>query len=553
MSLKIQDLLTGGYVNCFELEGPKGNYVLVLAGVSKGYVVPLLTVPGTGNVAFLGSGLSMNESVNIQDFIMTSLPTAYKKLPKFGLIMQTAAPTHNMKIKSFVELTCKNGAKAEDKLLFKYLQDAGYDVSNLTKTIKASTKERDYSALRATPEGQLRYDAITDIIKKIDGKLANCDTQVKIAYEAIKQGKTNGLILTGPAGTGKSVAAFILSHEMGAPLITFQASEGMQVEDMIGEFKPSDDPAKQFEFCLGLLLKAYSEGYQMLIDEVNTAPAGILSIINQFMDDTPTITQKGVIYKRHPNFVLYMTLNPGYEGTQIMNQALKSRFAKAVINNISVSDFIFRMVTYSKNRCGCQLDEDFYKELYDFQPVISTQANNCGESVAICIRNAQQLTDAITTHSMNEEEFTEAVHMAYTNNIYMDNDNLANLNTFKQTEELKTRIKKLFNLYNYRVIKSVEIKGDVMDLIDTPVVASSKSSRVVDDFEDDDFAALDSVDDDIAQKLSDEIDESEDEEADGSKSTSTKKDEDKESEEAEVEDDDEEGSDDPDEDGVTAY
>ena len=507
MAFKIQDLLVGGVVNCFRLEGPEGNFVLVFAFKDKGFVVPLLTVPGKGQVVFIDPALSMDENLNIQDFMKTGFPTAYKKLPKFEFCMAAKAPAHNMKIENYIPLTCK-GNKAEDKLLYQYLGDAGYDTTNLTKTIKASTKERDYTKVRATQEGTDRYEDVETIIKKIDGSIKKCDPEVRIAFEAIKQGKTNGLILTGPAGTGKSVAAYIMSYEMGAPLITYQASEGMQIEDMIGEFKPSDDPSKQFEFVLGLLLKAYSEGYQMLIDEVNTAPAGILSIINQFMDDTPTITQKGVIYRRNPNFVLYMTLNPGYEGTQIMNQALKSRFMKVVIKNLSAEDFIFRMVTYSKNRCGCALSEDFYKELYDFQPIITAQANNCGESVAICIRNAQQLTDAITTHSMTEDEFTSAIHMAYTNNIYMDNDNLKNLEAFKQSEEFKTRVKKLFNLYNYKILESVAVELDYNSAVDEPAVASSKSSRVVDDFDDDDFDTLDSMEDDIAKTLAQEIDES---------------------------------------------
>lgn len=513
MAFKIQDLLIGGVVNCFKLEGEDGNFVLVFAFKDKGFVVPLLTVPGQGQVAFIDPSLSMNENLNIQDFMKSGFPTAYKKLPKFQFCMAAKAPAHNMKIENYVPLTCK-GNKAEDKLLYKYLDDAGYDTTNLTKTIKASTKERDYSAIVKTPEGAARFGDVEAIIKKIDGSISKCDPEVRIAFEAIKQGKTNGLILTGPAGTGKSVAAYIMSYEMGAPLITYQASEGMQIEDMIGEYKPSDDPSKQFEFVLGLLLKAYSEGYQMLIDEVNTAPAGILSIINQFMDDTPTITRQGVIYRRNPNFVLYMTLNPGYEGTQIMNQALKSRFMKVVIKNLSAEDFIFRMVTYSKNRCGCALSEDFYKELYDFQPIITAQANNCGESVAICIRNAQQLTDAITTHSMTEEEFTSAVHMSYTNNIYMDNDNLKNLEAFKLSEEFKTRVKKLFNLYNYKILESVAVELDYDAAVDEPAVNSGKSTRVVDDFDDDDFDALDGIDnDDIAKSLAEEIDESDSDEA----------------------------------------
>ena len=545
MAFKIQDLLIGGVVNCFRLEGEEGNFVLVLAFKDKGFVVPLLTVPGQGQVAFIDPSLSMNENLNIQDFMKTGFPTAYKKLPKFEFCMAAKAPAHNMKIENYIPLTCK-GNKAEDTLLYKYLGDAGYDTTNLTKTIKASTKERNYSKVRATAEGQARYEDVESIIKKIDGSIKKCDPEVKIAFEAIKQGKTNGLILTGPAGTGKSVAAYIMSFEMGAPLITYQASEGMQIEDMIGEFKPSDDPTKQFEFVLGLLLKAYSEGYQMLIDEVNTAPAGILSIINQFMDDTPTITQKGVIYRRNPNFVLYMTLNPGYEGTQIMNQALKSRFMKVVIKDLSAEDFIFRMVTYSKNRCGCALSEDFYKELYEFQPIITAQANNCGESVAICIRNAQQLTDAITTHSMTEEEFTSAVHMAYTNNIYMDNDNLKNLAAFKQSEEFKTKVKKLFNLYNYKILESVAVELDYAGAVDEPAVSAGKSTRVVDDFDDDDFDALDSMDDDdIAKTLAAEIDESDDAEEKADTADKTKADADEELDADDFDDeDDEEESDD---------
>lgn len=508
---KPSELFANGHVNLFKID--ELNYVLVLAYADKATVIPMFLNKSVGYKAYIPASVDETEEQNISDFVKL-LPDCYKGLPKFTTTTR-AVPPHPTVIQSFVQPTCKFN-KAKDSWVIPALNGAGYDTSNLTATITVKTKTRDYSDILATnKEAQERFKDVEEIVvHKLGGVSINDQPlQVKLAYEAIKNGKTDGAILIGPAGTGKSVACQIMAYEMRAPLIIYQGTEGTQVEDMNGGYKPSEDPTKQYEHFKGVALKAFSEGFQLVINEINFTAPGIQSIFNQLMDDTPTITQDGVIYKRHPNFVLYLTLNPGYSGTNTLNQALKSRFMKIIVDKLDSGEFTSRMTSYANHKCGCPISAEFYQKLYKLDEIIANAAANYGESVAICIRNAQQLTDLITNHSLSEKEFTEALAMSYFNNLCCDQNNLDNLRDFLKTDVVKDKIKELFALYDYRVIESVDITEKYDDCVEAPNFdpttgkATRTAAEAADDFDLDELDGIggdESAFDDLAEEIDDE-------------------------------------------------
>ena len=472
-----------GQINLFQLEGTH-NYLLVIPFTDTYFLANLVNT-GKGYTTYISSSYDEDDYRNIED-LMSSMKRYYKTLPDFSHCMYKDATKVDKVVKSFVQGTGIN--KASDETLYKILEDNGYDITNLKKSICVVNDTRDYSDLTTTnPEAQANVEQNEKDLKIMGASLAASSVGAQRIYDSLIQGKKRAVLLTGPAGTGKSVLATIMATEMKAPLLRYQATEGTQIEDLKGEYIPSADKDKQFEYCLGLLLKAYSEGWQMLIDEINMAPAGVLSLLNQFLDDTPNITIYGKVYKRHPNFVLYCTMNPGYEGTNPLNASLKSRFIVHEVARLDETKFVERMVNYSKRFCGNPLSVEFYKKLFKYGQHVAEFASQWGENVEICIRNAQDLTSLILTKPCNRQEFFESVANSYLNFLSIDNDNYEKIETLKKTEDEVKMIDDIYTEYDFRELVSVEVKNSYKDSLSTEKT-KSKSEK---------FAHLDEEDMDI--------------------------------------------------------
>ncbi len=468
-------MAANGVFNLYETEG--GNYVLCFVTSDKRYVLSLERT-AKAYIAYLTPSASSDDYLDLNDYFLTGFTKMYPDIGKRKYtVLQKAHTPKDIIIQGYVG---NSGAKAPQKILKEMLVSAGYDVTKLDAKI-TSTAERDYSELMQTPQAIQAYDTIATKLKLLGASMTASPPEVKTAYETIRQGKISSVFFIGPAGTGKSVMSYILSNAMKAPLLIYQATSGMVVEDMKGQFIPSETPGKQFEFCMGLLLKAYTEGWQMVIDEINMAPADVLSVLNQFMDDTPSITINDVIYTRHPNFVLYLTMNAGYEGTFTLNPALKSRGLKIIIGALDEKTFKQRMLNYSNNVCGSALTDKFLTVLYGFQNYVQALSSGYAEVVDICIRNGQQLAAQILSKVCTMNEFEEAVHSAYTNNLTMDNDNYSEIQSLKKTVEMQEKIKELYSHYTFKKLSEV----------------AEESLLVYDDCVDTDFPSDDTDEDDI--------------------------------------------------------
>ena len=489
-------LLKGGNINVFQLE-EQGSYLLVMPFADKSFVVPLLNRASAGYTTYISSKYTEEDSENIKGLMAKTFNIWYKSLPNFSYCSDRAIPTHSKKVVNFVS---GPGNKAKQEILDKILTDEGYDISELGKELATPVQVRDYSALRKNPDAQEAFNEVEDLMKKYDIDFDSVSPVIKLLRESILSNKLLGVLFVGPAGTGKSFNAYVLAHSMGAPLLTYQATEGMEVEDLMGRFIPSSKQGQQFEFAPGPLLKAYSQGYQIVINEVNMAPGGVLSIFNQLADDTPSITgpdQK--LYKRHPNFVLYFTMNAGYEGTNVLNAALKSRFPIVTVGRLTEAVFVSRMMEYSKKVAGNELSIDFFKALYEFGNYITAFVGTYGENAEVCIRNAQKMTDAILLKSRTYEEFAEIVYFSYMNLLSLDHDNYDQLEELKHSSDMIGKIKALYKLYDYREIECVEITNNYTDSVTAGRTA--KPAREVDDFSEEEVDLLGGLDDKAADSL----------------------------------------------------
>lgn len=139
-------------------------------------------------------------------------------------------------------------------------------------------------------------------------------------------GRLNTLLI-GETGTGKTHAIKTVAKEARLPYIRVNLDSMVTVEDLIGEYKP--DGKGGFVWQDGVLLRFVKHGGIFVADEINAAPADILFVLHSLLDDDRQVVMRqkdGSVVKAHKDFWFVSTMNPDYEGTKPLNQALQDRF-----------------------------------------------------------------------------------------------------------------------------------------------------------------------------------------------------------------------------------
>lgn len=155
-------------------------------------------------------------------------------------------------------------------------------------------------------------------------------TDVEIVTRALALGMN--VVLKGPPGVGKSYLAKYLCAQTNRPLYRITLSETTYKEDLLGQLHllSSDTGGTQTEWIDGPLTRAVREGGVLLLDEINAADANTVAALNAVMEQRQTrsltIPQTGETIEPHPEFRVFATANPGYQGTYELNDAFEDRF-----------------------------------------------------------------------------------------------------------------------------------------------------------------------------------------------------------------------------------
>ncbi|HDJ27789.1 MAG TPA: CbbQ/NirQ/NorQ/GpvN family protein [Proteobacteria bacterium] len=134
------------------------------------------------------------------------------------------------------------------------------------------------------------------------------------------------LMLKGPTGCGKTRFIEYMAHRLQRPLVTISCHEDLFAADLVGRYLLTGDETVWMD---GPLTMAVRHGGICYLDEVVEARKDTTVVIHPLADDRRLlpIDKRGEVLKAHPDFLLVISYNPGYQSVlKDLKQSTRQRF-----------------------------------------------------------------------------------------------------------------------------------------------------------------------------------------------------------------------------------
>jgi len=144
-------------------------------------------------------------------------------------------------------------------------------------------------------------------------------------FEAAYQARLP-VMLKGPTGCGKTRFAEYMAWRLKRPLVTIACHEDLFASDLIGRYLLKSDETVWSD---GPFTKAVRTGAICYFDEIVEARKDTTVVIHPLSDNrrTLTIDKKGETIAAHPDFLLVISYNPGYQSVlKDLKQSTRQRF-----------------------------------------------------------------------------------------------------------------------------------------------------------------------------------------------------------------------------------
>ena len=134
------------------------------------------------------------------------------------------------------------------------------------------------------------------------------------------------VMLKGPTGCGKTRFVEHMAYQLKRPLITIPCHEDLFASDLIWRYLLKNDETIWMD---GPLTSAVRAGAICYLDEIVEARKDTTVVIHPLSDDRRilTIDKKGESLRAHPDFMLVISYNPGYQSVlKDLKQSTRQRF-----------------------------------------------------------------------------------------------------------------------------------------------------------------------------------------------------------------------------------
>jgi nitric oxide reductase NorQ protein len=134
------------------------------------------------------------------------------------------------------------------------------------------------------------------------------------------------VMMKGPTGCGKTRFVEYMSYQLKRPLITVACHEDLFASDLLGRYLLKKDETVWVD---GPLTRAVRTGAICYLDEIVEARKDTTVVIHPLTDTrrTLSIDKKGETIKAHPDFMIVISYNPGYQSVlKDLTQSTRQRF-----------------------------------------------------------------------------------------------------------------------------------------------------------------------------------------------------------------------------------
>ena len=134
------------------------------------------------------------------------------------------------------------------------------------------------------------------------------------------------VMLKGPTGCGKTRFVEHMAYRLKRPLISVACHEDLFASDLVGRYLLKNDETVWMD---GPLTRAVREGAILYLDEVVEARKDTTVVIHPLSDNRRVlfIEKKGETIPAHPDFILVISYNPGYQSVlKDLKQSTRQRF-----------------------------------------------------------------------------------------------------------------------------------------------------------------------------------------------------------------------------------
>lgn len=166
-------------------------------------------------------------------------------------------------------------------------------------------------------------DSSSFIIEK-EPFYVNTDNEVEIFASAWRTKLP--VMLKGPTGCGKTRFVQHMAWRLKRPLITVACHEDLFASDLLGRYLLKDEETVWVD---GPLTQAVRMGAICYLDEIVEARKDTTVVIHPLTDDRRmlSIDKKGEVLRAHPDFMLVISYNPGYQSVlKDLKQSTRQRF-----------------------------------------------------------------------------------------------------------------------------------------------------------------------------------------------------------------------------------
>ncbi len=141
------------------------------------------------------------------------------------------------------------------------------------------------------------------------------------------------ILLVGYPASGKTTLIRYLAREKKTDLYYVNLSSDSGLEELLGGY--TQGRSGKWHYKRGLLFKAVKTGAWLLIDEANLNP--LSEYLNTLLDFGYVADEEGALFKLHPNFRLFFSINPPkiHPSRNVLSPALRTRFNEIWIEEIT--------------------------------------------------------------------------------------------------------------------------------------------------------------------------------------------------------------------------